>query len=74
MTPQSIKATEIERQFIARRIAAANDATAIATEVFSMFCEGHGIPGATFVGMEGDSVIVLLPETKPALVQEEREA
>jgi hypothetical protein len=78
MTQQRIKATDLERQYIKRRIQDANVTEALAKEVFTMFCEGHGIPGATFVGIDDDSVIVTLaavpeqsPETgKPELVKE----
>lgn len=61
MAEQRIPATELERQYIARRINEANATEALAKEVFTMFCEGHGIPGATFVGIDAEHVIVNLP-------------
>lgn len=73
MAEQKIKATDIERQYLARRIREANATEAMALEVFTMFCEGHGITGAKFVGIDGDSVIVSVPEkeaTKPQLAKE----
>lgn len=65
MTQQKIRATDVERSYLARRISEANAAEAAAKEVFTMFCEGHGIPGATFVGIEGEHVIVTTPEPAP---------
>lgn len=58
---QKILATAIERQYLERRIAEANVTEGLAKELFTMFCEGHGMPGAIFVGIEGDSIIVELP-------------
>lgn len=70
---QTIKATPAEVQTIARRISAANHAERIAkgaadiaTDVFTMFCEGKGIPGATFVGIENGQVIVRVGESEQA--------
>lgn len=38
-----------------------------ASRAFTMFCEGHGIPGATFVGITTEGqVIVSLPEQEKA--------
>ena len=42
-----------------------------ATKVFTMFCEAHGIPGASFAGIQDGKVVVTLPEReapKPELV------
>lgn len=78
MTKQSIPASPSELQKLAQRITEANQAKAaldhansVAVDLFTMFCEGHSIPGATFVGIEEGHVIVTLPEPKqdgPALV------
>ena len=65
MPQHRIPATDLERQYIKRRVDAANLAEALAGELFTMFCEGHGIPGATFVGIEGDHVIVTTPDIAP---------
>lgn len=63
---QPIKASVAEIQTFSRRIAETNQADEMArrarevtTDLFTMFCEGHGIPGATFVAIEGDSVLVV---------------
>lgn len=68
-TKRAIPASPAEIQTFSRRITEANQAEEasrrakeMATDVFTMFCEGHGIPGATFVEIEGDSVLVIPPE------------
>lgn len=69
-----VSASAVELTRIARRMHEANDAAAaakeakdVALDVWSMFCEGHGISGATFVGIEDGQVIVSLPDApKPA--------
>ena len=40
------------------------------TRIFTVFCEAHGIPGATFAGIQDGKVLVTLPEQKPALVDD----
>lgn len=65
-----IPASPTELQKLAQRIGEANLASERATELFTMFCEGHGIAGATFVGIENGEVIVSLPEQKPELVKD----
>lgn len=74
---QHVAASPAELQKLAQRITEANQAeanskhaNAVAVDLFTMFCEGKGIPGATFVGIENGAVIVSLPETKPELVKE----
>lgn len=74
---QRIPASPVELQKLAERITAANQAkaaldhaNAVASDCFTMFCEGKGIPGATFVGIENGEVVVSLPEQKPALVDD----
>lgn len=75
-----IPASPTELQKLAERITAANHAkqasdhaAAVATDMFTIFCEAHGVPGATFVGIADGQVIVSLPEQevpKPELVKD----
>lgn len=74
---QHITASPVELQKLAQRITDANAAAqeaertqAIASDLFTMFCEAHGVPGATFVGIADGTVIVDVPEQKPELVKE----
>jgi hypothetical protein len=79
MQKKSISASPAELQKLAQRITEANQAkaasdhaNAVAVDLFTMFCEGHQVPGASFVGIEEGHVIVTLPEsTGPALVPQE---
>lgn len=77
MTEQRIAATATELATLADAITDANAASqdaqranTVAAKVFTMFCEGHGIPGATFVGIKDGQVTVQVPEAKPELVKE----
>jgi hypothetical protein len=79
MTEQKIAASDVERSKLAQRINDANQAkqmadhaNAVAGDLFTMFCEAHGVPGATFKGITEDGfVIVTVPDApKPALVEE----
>lgn len=72
---QQIDASPVELQKLAERITAANHAkqaldhaNAVASDLFTMFCEAHGVSGATFVGIAEGKVLVTMP--KPALVEE----
>jgi hypothetical protein len=77
MTEQHIPASPVELHKLAQRITEANEArqasetaTGIAADLFTMFCEGKGLSGATFVAIEHGQVIVSLPEQKPELVKD----
>lgn len=75
---KTIPATPVEFSKLSQRIAAANDAkiasdhaTAVVADLFTMFCEAHGVSGATLVGVKDGHVIVTVPEPeapKPELV------
>lgn len=73
--PTQVPASPVELQKLAERITAANNAkaaadhaNAVAVDCFTLFCEGHGIPGASFVGIADGHVVVTLPT--PALVED----
>lgn len=79
ITAQRIKASPVELQKLAQRIndanqakLAADHANAVAVDLFTLFCEAHGVPGASFVGIAGaeGEVIVNVPESKPELVKD----
>lgn len=66
MAEKRIVASALELQTLARRMAEATLAEARATEVFTMFCEGKGVSGATFLSIEDGEVVVSLPDIQPA--------
>lgn len=74
---QHIPASPVELRKLAQRIEAANaakrasdEATEVAADLFTMFCEGHGVSGATFVGIAHGQVVVSVPDAKPELVKD----
>lgn len=69
MVERRIAASASECLVIGKRIEELNrtkrahdKARQIATEVFFMFAEGRGIPGAHFVRVEHDAIIVKVPD------------
>ncbi len=72
MAEQRIKASPTEASTILEcvqesnaAIARADELQAVARKVFTMFAEGHGVPGATFVSIGGGEVVVILPDSAP---------
>ena len=61
-----ITASPAEAQALVRRLneasqaeAASQHATAVVTDLFTMFCDGKGMPGARLVSIEGTTVTVI---------------
>lgn len=65
MAEKRIPASPVELQTLAKRIAEQNLAQARAGEVFTMFCEGKGVSGASFVSIESGEVVVMVPDIAP---------
>lgn len=74
MIERRIKTTAVERAILNSRFNAAVEAARvaraqqdIAIDVFTMFCEKHGLPDqADFVRIDGDELVVSVPEPKPS--------
>lgn len=66
MAEKRITATPTEIQTLAQRIAESNLAQSRLQEIFTMFCEGRGVSGASFVSIKGGEVVVNLPDIAPA--------
>ena len=65
MATKRIPASQVEQQTLAQRIAESNLAQSRLQEIFTMFCEGHGVPGAAFVSIDGGEVVVNVPDIQP---------
>lgn len=63
MAEKRIAASTVELRTLARRMAEATLAEARAMEVFTMFCEGHDVSGASFLSIEDSEVVVDMPDT-----------
>lgn len=66
MAEKRIAATQTELQSLARRTAESNLAQSRLQDVVTMFCEGHGVSGAQFIGIENGEVVVQVPDISPA--------
>lgn len=72
---QNIPASPVELSTLTEAITEANAAeleykraSKAASRAFTLFCEGKGIPGATFAGITTEGqVVVTLPEQGPDL-------
>lgn len=65
MAEKRISPSPTEMSTLSSRIAEANLAQARLQEVFTMFCEGHGASGASFVGIENGEVVLDVPDISP---------
>lgn len=77
MREQRITVGDIERGVLGKRIAEINAAQAelqrvseTANETFSLFCAIRSLPQTTqFVKIEGDQIVVSIPDTTPAATE-----
>lgn len=72
MAEKKITASSVEAGAITRRLAKAEKAASkamearqIAQDVFTMFCEGKGVSGATFLSIDDTGVLVSVPDIAP---------
>jgi hypothetical protein len=76
---KAIPATPVVVHRLTQRIKAAREAglaykqaSEIATDLFTVFCEDHDVPGAGFVGIKDGHVVVALPDASDSEIAREQ--